>query len=98
MKTGIREAIRRFVERNLIADDPQPGRSWLDEQDMPLPQPPSTVPVPGLAMDPLPLLPGRHFGHRRSHPFNRLRGRHKLPAHHADGAPSGRAFQGRWPS
>jgi hypothetical protein len=34
MKPGIREFLRLFVARNIVADDPYPGRSWLDEQDM----------------------------------------------------------------
>jgi hypothetical protein len=35
MITAIREAIRRFVARNIVADDPYPVRSWLDQQNMP---------------------------------------------------------------
>jgi hypothetical protein len=35
MKTGISATIRRFIEQNIVADDPRPERSWLDRQDMP---------------------------------------------------------------
>jgi hypothetical protein len=102
MKTGISAAIRRFIEKHIVADDPYPERSWLDAQDMPR----LTVPVPetasGLPVTALLPLPGRHFGHRRVHPFNRLRGRHQAPAHHGDDAPGDQPmdprFRGRWPS
>ncbi|WP_427172284.1 hypothetical protein [Arthrobacter sp. 92] len=42
MITAIREAIRRFVARNIVADDPYPVRSWLDQQSMP-PEPAAEV-------------------------------------------------------
>ena len=35
MIKDIKEAIRRFVARNIVADDPYPVRSWLDQQNMP---------------------------------------------------------------
>jgi hypothetical protein len=102
MKTGISAAIRRFIEKHIVADDPYPERSWLDAQDLSR----LTVPVPdavsGLNLTPLPSLPGRHFGHRRAHPFNRLRGRHQAPPHHGDSAPADlltdERLKGRWPS
>ena len=35
MIKDIKEAIRRFVVRHIVADDPYPVRSWLDQQNMP---------------------------------------------------------------
>ena len=35
MIIAIKEAFRRFVARNIVADDPYPVRSWLDQQNMP---------------------------------------------------------------
>ncbi|MFC9335680.1 hypothetical protein [Arthrobacter sp. NPDC057009] len=35
MRTGINAAIRRSVELHIVADDPFPGQSWLDQLDMP---------------------------------------------------------------
>jgi hypothetical protein len=58
MKTGISAAIRRFIEQNIVADDPLPERSWLDQQDMPRVQEPARA-VAGLPVEPLPPLPGR---------------------------------------
>jgi hypothetical protein len=40
MIKDIKEAFRRFVARNIVADDPYPVRSWLDQQNMP----PETLP------------------------------------------------------
>jgi hypothetical protein len=61
--TGISEAIRRFMQRHVVADDPMPERSWLDQQDMPrVPD----APVPGVSgqpVEPLAPLPGRHLPH-----------------------------------
>lgn len=45
MMRAIKEAIRRFVARNIVADDPYPARSWLDQQNMP-PETRSTFPQP----------------------------------------------------
>ncbi|MDR6505122.1 hypothetical protein [Arthrobacter oryzae] len=46
MMKDIKEAFRRFVARNIIADDPYPVRSWLDQQNMPPETRPNfTVPV-----------------------------------------------------
>lgn len=102
MKTGISAAIRRFIEKHIVADDPYPERSWLDAQDMPRVALAVPETVSGLPVAPLLPLPGRHFGHRRAHPFNRLRGRHMMPAHHDDGELADRRtdelFRGRWPS
>ncbi|MDP9694399.1 UNVERIFIED_ORG: hypothetical protein J2X79_001954 [Arthrobacter globiformis] len=86
MKTGIRAAIRRFIEQNFVGDDPLPERSWLDQQDMPRLQKPAGEAVAGLPVEPLPPLPGRHAGHGR-HP-QRLRERsrgHKAATHRDDG-------------
>jgi hypothetical protein len=47
MKTGISAAIRRFIEQNIVADDPLPERSWLDQQDMPRVQEPAGAPWQG---------------------------------------------------
>jgi hypothetical protein len=60
MKTGIRTAIRRFIEQNIVADDPLPERSWLDQQDMPCVQTSARAAVAGLPVEPLPPLPRRH--------------------------------------
>ncbi|WLQ07099.1 hypothetical protein [Arthrobacter oryzae] len=46
MMRAIKEAFRRFVARNIVADDPYPARSWLDQQNMP-PEPRITF-APGL--------------------------------------------------
>jgi hypothetical protein len=86
MKTGISAAIRRFIEQNIVADDPLPERSWLDQQDMPRVQE-SARAVAGLPVEPLPPLPGRQAGHGR-HP-QRLRRRvrgHNASTHRGDGS------------
>ena len=28
----LKESIHKFVEKHIVADDPSPERSWLDEQ------------------------------------------------------------------
>lgn len=45
MIRAIKEAFRRFVARNIVADDPYPVRSWLDQQNMP-PETWNTFPPP----------------------------------------------------
>ena len=46
MIKDIKEAIRRFVARNIVADDPYPVRSWLDQQNMPPETRPNfTIPI-----------------------------------------------------
>ena len=85
MKTGISATIRRFIEQNIVADDPLPERSWLDRRDMPRVQGASAV--AGLPVEPLPPLPGRQTGHGR-HP-QRLRRRvrgHNASTHRGDGS------------
>lgn len=67
MKTGISAAIRHFIEQNIVADDPWPDRSWLDQQDVPRVPEAATTGVSGLLVEPLPPLPGRRGGHGR-HP------------------------------
>ncbi|MFE5835298.1 hypothetical protein [Arthrobacter sp. NPDC056493] len=67
MKTGISVAIRRFIEQNIVADDPYTDRSWLDQQDMPRVQHPPKTAVSGLPVEPLPPLLGSQSGHAR-HP------------------------------
>jgi hypothetical protein len=82
MKTGISAAIRRFIEQNIVADDPLPERSWLDQQDMPRVQDNVRVAVAGLPVEPLAPLPGR----RGRHP-QRLRTRlraHDAASHRSD--------------
>jgi hypothetical protein len=79
MRTGISAAIRRFIEQNILADDPLPERSWLDQQDMPRVQKSAGAAVARLPVEPLPPLSGRHAGHGR-HP-QRLR--QKLRGHNA---------------
>jgi hypothetical protein len=78
MKTGISATIRHFVEQHIVADDPLPERSWLDQQDMPRVQTSARAAVAGLPVEPLPPLPGRH---------GRQRLRRRLRAH--DAAPHG---------
>lgn len=87
MKTGMRASIRLFIERNLIANDPMPERSWLDQQDMPsLDWTPvwsaQTRVVAGRSVAPLPPLPDRvpRYG-RHQGVLERWRARHKIPAH-----------------
>ena len=80
MKNGISVAIRRFVERNIIADDPLPERSWLDRQDMRRVQVPAKPALAGLPVDPLPPLLGRHSGHGRRPQRLRQRLGDTLPA------------------
>jgi hypothetical protein len=84
MKTGISAAIRRFIEQNIIADDPLPERSWLDQQDRPRAQEPDSVAVAGLPVEPLPPLPDSHAGHGR-HPQRRRMRRHNALTNHGDG-------------
>lgn len=81
MKTRIRHSIRRFIERNVIADDPLPQRSWLDEQDMPRQERVADVPVSGLLVPPLPPLPGRHSAPPHLQSFGRLKGRRAARMH-----------------
>lgn len=86
MKTGMRASIRLFIERNLIADDPMPERSWLDQQDMPSPEkttvlPARAAPVAGRSLTPLPPLPDRVPGHgRHQGVLGRWKARHKTPS------------------
>jgi hypothetical protein len=85
MKTGISAAIRRFIEQNIVADDPLPERSWLDQQDMRRSQESARV-VAGLPVKPLPPLPSHEAGHGR-HP-QRLRRRvcgHNASTRRGDG-------------
>lgn len=63
MKTAIRVAIRRFIDHHLVADDPFPERSWLDQQDMSRVEVPAGSAVAGLPVVPLSPLAGRHAGH-----------------------------------
>lgn len=86
MKTGIGAAIRRLIEQHIVADDPLPERSWLDQQDMPRVQEYFRSVVPGLPVEPLPPLSGPHAGRGR-HPQRlrrRLRG-HSAGSHRGDG-------------
>jgi hypothetical protein len=66
MKIGISATIRRFIEQNIVTDDPLPERSWLDRQDMPRVQE-SARAVAGLPVEPLAPLPGHQADHGR-HP------------------------------
>jgi hypothetical protein len=87
MKTGICAAIRRFIEQNIVADDPLPERSWLDQQDMPRVQKPAGAAVAGLSVEPLPPLPGRHAGHGRYPERLRRRvGGHNASTRRGDGS------------
>jgi hypothetical protein len=87
MKTGISAAIRRFIELNIVADDPLPERSWLDQQDMPRVQEPGRAPVAGLPVEPLPPLPGRQAGHGRNPQRLRRRVRgHNASTHRGGGS------------
>ena len=88
MKTGIRDSIRQFIERNVIADDPLPQRSWLDEQDMPRQERSADAPVSGLPVVPLPPLPGRHSAMPHLQSFGRLKGRRAARVHRAAGSPT----------
>ena len=81
MKNGIRASIRQFIERNIIADDPLPQRSWLDEQDRPRQERTADVPVSGLPVAQLPPLPGRHSALPHLQSFGRLRGRRAARVH-----------------
>jgi hypothetical protein len=86
MKTGISAAIRRFIEQNIVADDPLPERSWLDQQDMPRVQESARVAVAGLPVEPLPPLPGGPAGHVRYPKRLRRRARgHNVSTHRGDG-------------
>lgn len=80
MKTGISVAIRRFIEQHIVADDPDPERSWLDRQDMPRVQQPSPVAVAGRPVEPLPKLPRLGRGRDRDTQY-RVWGRLRMPAH-----------------
>ncbi|MBT2519639.1 hypothetical protein [Arthrobacter sp. ISL-28] len=88
MNTGIRGAIRKFVERNIIADDPLPQPSWLDQQDMPGQEIGAHSPVSGLPVAPLPPLTGRHSGLPHLQSLGRLKGRRAARVHGAPGSPS----------
>lgn len=88
MKNGIRASIRQFIERNIIADDPLPRRSWLDEQDMPCQERSTGAPISGLPVPPLPPLPGRHSAPLHLQSFGRLKGRRAARVHHASDSPS----------
>ena len=86
MKNGIRASIRQFIERNIIADDPLPQRSWLDEQDRPRQELSPGAPVSGLPVAPLPPLPGRHSAMPRLQSLGRLKGRRAARVHGAAGS------------
>lgn len=88
MKTGIRHSIRQFIERNIIADDPAPQRSWLDQQDLPRQGRSADAPVSALPVAPLPPLPGRHSGIPHLQSFGRLKGRRAARVHRAVDLPS----------
>ena len=81
MKNGIRASIRQFIERNIIADDPLPQRSWLDEQDRPGKERNADVCISGLPVAPLPPLPGRHSALPHLQSFGRLKGRRAARVH-----------------
>ncbi|MFC9333918.1 hypothetical protein [Arthrobacter sp. NPDC057009] len=87
MKFEIRQFIRRFIERNIIADDPAPQRSWLGQQDMPHQERRADVPLSGLPVAPLAPLPGRHSGQPHLVPFGRIRAHRGAPVHRAAGSP-----------
>lgn len=76
MKMGIRAAIQRIIEQHIIADDPYPERTWLDQQDMPLMQLKSPVAVAGLPVEPLPPLRDRSGHGRDRRADRRVLGRH----------------------
>lgn len=86
MKTGIRDSIRQFIARNIIADDPLPQRSWLDQQDMPSQQRSIDDLVSGLPVATLAPLPGRHSGLPHLQSFGRLKGRRAARVHRALGS------------
>jgi hypothetical protein len=88
MKTGIRDSIRQFIERNVIADDPQPQRSWLDQQDMPSQERSADAPVSGLPVAALAPLPGRHSSLPHLQSFGRLKGRRAARVHGAVSPPT----------
>ncbi|MFJ5698435.1 hypothetical protein [Arthrobacter sp. NPDC093139] len=88
MKTGIRGSIRQFIERNIIADDPLPQRSWLDQQDMPSRERSIDAPVSGVPVATLAPLPGRHSALPHLQSLGRLKGRRAARVHHAAGLPS----------
>ncbi|MBT2549608.1 hypothetical protein [Arthrobacter sp. ISL-65] len=86
MKTGISAAIRRFIEQNIVADDPFPERSWLDQQDRRRLDERSSSVMAGLPVEPLRPLPRRHTAH--SDHSQRLRRRlrsHNSTTHHGEG-------------
>ena len=87
MKNGIRASIRQFIERNIIADDPLPQRSWLDEQDRPRQERNVDVPVSGLPVAPLPPLPGRHSAPPHLQSYGRLKGRRAARVHRSVESP-----------
>ncbi len=87
MKTRIRDSIRRFIERNVIADDPLSERSWLDQQDMPSQERGADAPVSGLPVAPLPPLPGRHSALPHLQSFGRLKGRRAARVHRSVESP-----------
>lgn len=86
MKNGIRASIRQFIERNIIADDPLPQRSWLDEQDRPCQERSTDAPISGLPVTALPPLPGRHSAMPRLQSSGRLKGRRAARVHRAPNA------------
>lgn len=86
MKTRIRDSIRQFIERNVIADDPLPQRSWLDQQDMPRHKRSAGTPVSGVPVAPLPPLPGRHSAMPHLQSFGRLKGRRAARVHRSAGS------------
>ena len=88
MKNGIRASIRQFIERNIIADDPLPQRSGLDEQDRPRQERNVDVPVSGLPVAPLPPLPGRHSALPHLQSSGRLKGRRAARVHRGADLPS----------
>lgn len=86
MKTGMSSTIRRFIEQNIVADDPFPVRSWLDQQDMPRLQEPRTT-VSGLPVEPLPPLPRSQSDHgQHSQRLRRLTRNRDASTHRADGS------------